>query len=240
MEEKSQNTTYETFIQLIKKWIEYLGANSKLFLEIIEDEMLPAGARTLAAGVLLYIKSPVDLIPDKIKFLGSIDDAIIMIVGLVGIVPLLPEERVTYYRQNYEVIAKIDEYEQIMVSVLGVLWERLVQFVEKLRQRTFRGKATQEVIQSPDLQEALFDETMISIANLNINPEMLDSQIEQLPSPEKVIGLLSVGLEEAQEEQNKDENSVSQAKSTIKKMLLSATGKQDSVKPKTQRNKLLK
>jgi hypothetical protein len=63
---------------------------------------------------------------------------------------------------------------------------------------------------------------------LNLDPETLDNDIKELPSPEKVIGLLSRGLEEAQKQQAEDENSASQSKSAFKRMLLSATRKQES------------
>lgn len=234
-----QKNTYETFIQFIKKWLENLGVNSKLFTEIIEDEALPMTVRALASGVLIYLQSPIDLIPDKLKFLGVIDDVIIMIVGLVIITPLMPKERLNYYIKKYESVGKVDEYEQGMKAMLGILWERLQQFVEMLRTRTFKNKTTEEIAQSSEFREDLFDETMIFVANLNLDPDSLDGDIKLLPAPEKVIGLLSSGLEEAQKQQTKDENSVGQAKSAFKRMLLSATGKQEPNQNNTKENKLL-
>lgn len=224
----SHTNTYDIFIQAIRKWLADLGVNSKLFAEITEDEGLSMAARTLASGVLSYLQSPTDLIPDKYRFIGLIDDVIVMIVGLVIIAPLMPEERLNYYGQKYEAVGRIGEYERIMQSTLGILWERLTQFVETLRKRTFKNKTTEEVVQSTELREALFDETMIFVANLNLDPETLDNDIKELPSPEKVIGLLSSGLEEAQKQQAKDGNSASQSKSAFKRMLLSAARKQES------------
>ena len=223
-----QTNSFDVFIQLIRKWLTELGVNSKLFVEITEDEALPMTARTLATGVLLYLDIPVDLIPDKLRFIGLIDDVLVMIVGLVIIVPLVTEERLHYYRQNYEAVARFGEYEQIMRSTLGILWDRLIQFVETLRSRTFKNKTTEEVVQSAELREELFDETMIFVADLNLDPETLDNNVKQLPSPEKVMGLLSSGLEEAQKQQAKDETSGSQTKSAFKRMLLSASGKQET------------
>lgn len=226
----SQTNTYEIFIQIIKNWLADLGVNSKLFVEIAEDEALPMTARTLASGVLQYLQLPTDLIPDRYRFIGLIDDVIVMIVGLVIIAPLIPKESLNYYGQKYGAIGKVEEYERIMQATLGILWERLIQFVETLKKRTFKGKTTEEVVQSSELREDLFDATMIFVANLNLDPESLDSDIKQLPSPEKVIGLLSSGLEEAQKQQTKDEDSARQTKSAFKRMLLSATVKQKPAK----------
>jgi uncharacterized membrane protein YkvA (DUF1232 family) len=223
----SQTNTYDIFIQMIKKWLADLGINSKLFIEINADDVLPMTARTLASGVLSYLQLPTDLIPDKWRFIGLIDDVIVMIAGLVMIVPFMPEDRLSYYGKKFEAVRGIGEFEQVMKSTLGILWERLIQFVETLQKRTFKGKTTEEIVQSPELREELFDETMIFIANLNLDPNTLDSDIKQLPSPEKVIRLLGSGLEEAQKQQVKDEKSASQTKSAFKRMLLSATGKQE-------------
>lgn len=199
----AQTKTFELFIQVIKKWLIDLGVNAKLFNEITGDDALPKWVRALATGVLLYLDSPVDLIPEKLRFIGLIDDMLVMIVGLVIIVPQIPAERLTYYLQKYEAVEKIGEYEQIVKSTLGILWERLTQFVETLQKRTYKNKTTEEVAQSAELREALFDEAMVFVANIGLDPETLDNETKLLPSPEKVMGLLSSGLEEAQKRDKK-------------------------------------
>ena len=200
----TRTNTFDLFIQIIKKWLIDLGVNTQLFNELAGDEALPMWARSLATGVLLYLDVPVDLIPEKLRFIGLIDDMLVMIVGLAIIVPQIPEERLMYYRQQkYEAVDKIGEYEQIVKSTLGILWERLTIFVETLRKRTYRNKTTEEVAQSTELREALFDETMVFVANLGLDPETLDKETKLLPSPEKVMSLLSSGMEEAQKRDKK-------------------------------------
>ena len=151
----------------------------------------------MATGVLLYLDAPVDLIPEKFRFIGLIDDMLVMIVGLVIIAPQIPEDRLTYYRQKYEAAGKIGEYESNLKSTLGILWERLTRIVETLPKRTYKNKTTTEVAQSAELREELFDETMVLVANLGLDPKALDKETKLLPSPELFIGLLSSGLEEA-------------------------------------------
>lgn len=203
MTKTAQANTFEGFIQIIKKWLTNLGVNAQLYYELAGDEALPMWGRTLAAGVLLYLDAPVDLIPEKFRLIGLIDDMLIMIVGLVIIVPQIPEDRLTYYRQKYEAVGKIGEYESNIKSTLGILWERLTRIVETLPKRTYKNKTTEEVAQSAELREELFDETMVYVANLGLDPETLDKETKQLPSPEKVMGLLSSGLEEVQKRDKK-------------------------------------
>lgn len=199
----AHTSAFDLFIQIIKKWLIDLGVNAQLFNELTGDEALAMWVRSLAAGVLLYLDSPVDLIPEKFRFIGLIDDMLVMIVGLVIIVPQIPEDRLTYYRQKYEAAGKIGEYETNLKSTLGILWERLTRIVETLPKRTYKNKTTTEVAQSAELREELFDETMVYVANLGLDPETLDKETKLLPSPEKVMGLLSSGLEEAQKRDKK-------------------------------------
>lgn len=194
----TQEKIFDLFIKLIKKWLMDMGVNAKLFDELSGDETLPMLARALAVGVLLYLDAPKDLIPEKLRIIGLIDDMLVMIAGLVIIVPQIPEDKLPYYRKQYETVEKIEEYEQIVKATLGILWERLTRFVETLRNRTYKNKTTEEVVLSDELREALFDDTMIFVANLGLDPETLDKEVNLLPSPEKVMGLLSSGLEEAQ------------------------------------------
>ena len=207
---------FDAFVRVIKEWLENLGINSRIFVEMMEDETLSMPVRTMAAGVLLYLRSPIDLIPDKLKLLGLVDDAIVMIVGLSIIVPLLPDDRLAYYAQKYKAVRTISDSVETLRSALGMLWEKLVEFVGKLRNKTYRGKTTEEVVQSPALREELFDDTMSFVAGLDLQPDTLP---KALPSPEKVMGLLASGLEE--EEESKDsENTISdRSRSALKRML---------------------
>ncbi|MCL4298463.1 MAG: DUF1232 domain-containing protein [Anaerolineae bacterium] len=222
-------SAFGMFIQLIKEWLKDLGVNSQLFNEIIADGSLPMSARTLATGVLMYLDLPEDIIPEKIRFIGLIDDVLVMVIGLVIIVPLIPAERMAYYHQNYKAVTKIDEYEQILKSVLGILWDRLVQFVETLRKRTFKKKTTEEVAQSAELREQLFDQTMEYVANLNLDPSTIDEDLKVLPAPEKIIGTLASGLEAAQKQQEKGETPSTSVQSVFKRFLLSGSDKPEQI-----------
>ena len=193
---------FARFVELIKTWLLDFEINAQLFVEIMNDEQLPLSARALAVGVLLYLRAPRDIISENVKVLkliGLVDDVIVMIIGLSVIVPQMPEPRLAYYKQKYKAVTRISDYEEILKSALGLLWERLVRFVENLRQRKYKETSAESVAQSPDLREDLFDETMIFVADLNLDPVTLDKELQLLPAPEKVVGLLASGLAEDQE-----------------------------------------
>lgn len=48
-------------------------------------------AKALAAGVILYALSPIDLIPDPIPVLGYLDDVILIPLGVVIVRKLIPD-----------------------------------------------------------------------------------------------------------------------------------------------------
>jgi uncharacterized membrane protein YkvA (DUF1232 family) len=52
-----------------------------LFARLLRDPVVPRRHRLLLAGTLLYLASPIDLVPDFIPIAGQLDDAIV--VGLV-------------------------------------------------------------------------------------------------------------------------------------------------------------
>lgn len=195
------------FLELIATWLRDLDLNTQLFAEIMNDEELPPGPRFLAIGVLLYLVASRKLIPTGTRggmILARIGDVLVMVAGLSIIVQSMPESRLDYYRQRYYVVDRIHEYEDTLRAALGMLWERLVRFVENLRQRRYRKSTAEEIAQSPELREELFDDAMEWVADQDLDPATLNKQLRQLPPPENVIGLLASGLEEEQEPEDKD------------------------------------
>ena len=198
---------FEDFVNLLNEWLSNLDLNSLIFVEIMKDSELQLSVRAMAAGVLIYLVAMKDIIPDitkTLRILGLIDDVIVMVAGLSVIIPLMPESQLEYYRQKYEAVARIRDYEDTLQSILGILWERLKQFVENLRNRSYKKETAEEIVQSLTLREELFDETMSYVADLNLDPGTLGKDLKALPAPESVISLLSSGLEEELEREAKE------------------------------------
>ena len=58
----------------------------------IRDPRCPKSARWVAAVVLAYALSPIDLIPDFIPVLGALDDLILVPLGIVLVERMIPAE----------------------------------------------------------------------------------------------------------------------------------------------------
>lgn len=206
-ESTNGDNLFSRFLELIAIWLDDLDLNVQLFAEMMNDEELPLAARCLAFGVLSYLMVSRKLIRKGTKWgaiLALVGDALVMITGLSIIVQWIPESRLDYYRKKYKSVAMIHEYEAALRAALGMLWDRLVKFVENLRHRRYRKATAEEVLQSPELREQLFDDAMEWVADQDLDPTTLHEQLGQLPPPEKVIGLLASGLEEEQAQEDND------------------------------------
>lgn len=71
----------------------------KLFKAIYGDKRTPRAAKFCLWGAMVYLTSPIDLIPDFIPIFGQLDD-IIMIPGLLFLaIMLIPKE---VYKEHHD------------------------------------------------------------------------------------------------------------------------------------------
>lgn len=61
-----------------------------VFRRALDDPRTPKQAKWLGLGVLAYLASPIDLIPDFIPVLGQLDDLIVGPVGLYAVYKMIP------------------------------------------------------------------------------------------------------------------------------------------------------
>jgi uncharacterized membrane protein YkvA (DUF1232 family) len=62
------------------------------------DPRVPWYAKAVAACVVAYALSPIDLIPDFIPILGYLDDVVIVPLGIIAAVKLVPDELMQEFR----------------------------------------------------------------------------------------------------------------------------------------------
>ena len=68
----------------------------------VRDRRCPWYARVLAAVVIAYALSPIDLIPDFIPVLGLLDDLVLVPLGLLAVRRLIPAEALDDVRRRAE------------------------------------------------------------------------------------------------------------------------------------------
>ena len=66
------------------------------------DERIPLAPRIIALALVLYIASPIDLIPDFIPVIGYLDDILIVLVGAGLLLRSVPRDILEEHVERYE------------------------------------------------------------------------------------------------------------------------------------------
>lgn len=78
---------------LMKFWFgwRWLKTEGAVLWRALWDKETPGTAKLAALGVIVYVLSPIDVIPDFIPLLGWLDDLVIIPLGLALVRGLVPE-----------------------------------------------------------------------------------------------------------------------------------------------------
>lgn len=79
-------------------WWEQALNQLKLSYRLLQDERIPLWTKLVPAAALLYILSPIDLIPDMIPVLGLVDDVALVMGALRLFETLSPDYVVAEHR----------------------------------------------------------------------------------------------------------------------------------------------
>ncbi|WP_053220074.1 YkvA family protein [Virgibacillus senegalensis] len=79
-------------MQNIKDWAKKIKKQLFVLYLAYKDERVPWYAKLLAASVVAYAFSPIDLIPDFIPILGYLDDVILVPLGVLFALKTIPDQ----------------------------------------------------------------------------------------------------------------------------------------------------
>ena len=85
-----------------RRWARSLKQQLLVLWFAVRHPGTPWFAKALAAAVVVYAFSPIDLIPDFIPVLGYLDDVILVPIGIWCVLRLLPENVRTECRTSAE------------------------------------------------------------------------------------------------------------------------------------------
>jgi uncharacterized membrane protein YkvA (DUF1232 family) len=84
----------EEAVGLVERWrIEARRLKREVYALYLacRDHRVPWYAKVLAAGIVAYAFSPIDLIPDFIPILGYLDELVLLPLGVLVVLRLIPE-----------------------------------------------------------------------------------------------------------------------------------------------------
>lgn len=91
----------------------------KLLYRLVQDSRVTANDKALLAATIVYVLSPIDLIPDMIPFFGQIDDILLVALVLKRLLDSVEQEVVLeYWDGNGDLIIIIEKILELAVRFL--------------------------------------------------------------------------------------------------------------------------
>ena len=87
-----------TLLAALKDWARGLKRDVAALWLALRDPRVPWVAKAVAAVVVAYALSPIDLIPDFIPVLGYLDDLLLVPLGILLAVRLIPADLMAEFR----------------------------------------------------------------------------------------------------------------------------------------------
>jgi uncharacterized membrane protein YkvA (DUF1232 family) len=104
-----------------------------------KDPRVPWYAKLLAACVVAYAFSPIDLIPDFIPVLGYLDDLVLVPLGLYLVLKMIPDEIIIECREKARLMASQRKPNWLAAAVIIAIWIALAVLFVHFVLRIFRA-----------------------------------------------------------------------------------------------------
>ncbi len=103
--------------------------NIFILVEAYKHPDTPLYVKVLAAIIVAYAFSPIDLIPDFIPVLGYLDDLILLPAGIMLVLKLIPKEILEECQEKVERSEKIKKKNWITGALILLLWAGIVYWI---------------------------------------------------------------------------------------------------------------
>ena len=91
MDQEHFKKSQPTLTQRLRQWARRLKAEVIAMYFVMKHPETPLYAKVLAAIIVGYALSPIDLIPDFVPILGYVDDVILLPLGIALVIKLIPK-----------------------------------------------------------------------------------------------------------------------------------------------------
>ncbi len=107
----------------LKDHAQRLKADTYAVYFVVQDSRTPWYAKALAAVVVGYALSPIDLVPDFIPVLGYLDDLILVPAGIWLVIKLVPSAVMDESRVRAAALLELDRpVSKTAAAVIVVIW----------------------------------------------------------------------------------------------------------------------
>ena len=103
------------------------------------DPRVPWHAKVMAAGIIAYALSPIDLIPDFIPVLGLLDEMVLLPAGILLLLKMIPPEVMEEYRRNASLTPFTLSKNKAAAVVIAAIWIATLLVLLRLAFATFQN-----------------------------------------------------------------------------------------------------
>jgi uncharacterized membrane protein YkvA (DUF1232 family) len=111
-------------VGVIARWRErarHLERETYALYFAVRDPRVPWSAKALAASVVAYAFSPLDLIPDFIPVLGYLDELVILPLGVLAVRALIPASVLAQCRERARALER-QPRNWVAAAVIVAIW----------------------------------------------------------------------------------------------------------------------
>jgi uncharacterized membrane protein YkvA (DUF1232 family) len=76
-------TKRRTMKTRMKDYLLFIPNLLKLLIDLLRDSRISSADKAIVAGTILYVISPIDVIPDFIPFIGLVDDSYLIAISIL-------------------------------------------------------------------------------------------------------------------------------------------------------------
>ena len=110
-------------IEKLKERAHHLKAETFALYLAARDPRTPWYAKLIVAGIVAYVLSPVDLIPDFVPVLGYLDDLVLVPLGIALAIQLIPHSVLAECRvRAKEAMQNGKPVSWVAAAVIVVIW----------------------------------------------------------------------------------------------------------------------
>ena len=173
----SQN---QEFVDFMSRAIGEIHQDLKILFEMLDDAELSEHARTRAAGAMLYLLAPGDLIPDTFGLLGHVDDSLVLRM-VMAVTLSEASERVEHYHRRYpEVFDTLDQDLAVAAGYLGDCYPWLEEWLEKLEKLEYKGKRPSIIVQDVEEGVWLYDEINEALLDVDFDDNEINREMRRI------------------------------------------------------------
>ena len=107
-------------------WIKLIRENAMILFYAWRHPQTPQYVKGILTALVMYLLSPIDLLPDYLPLMGIADDAALFSGAMLYLTNLLPASVLTESRQQSEKWQRRMPYIMLAVAAAGIAWIAII------------------------------------------------------------------------------------------------------------------